>query len=142
MPYYIEQIRCNKERYPELLLIAAPSEERVRSCLSAGDLYVTKKGEEVVCAALMKTEGDPVELKNLVAHPSHLRQGHVTRTMKYLMERYGNRRICSGTGGTGIESVEFFQLTFYRKMGFQVTEVIRNYFTDTYPEPIYEENGM
>ncbi len=142
MSYHIEQINCDKESYLELLLIADPSEETVRSYLSAGDLYVMKKGEEVVCAALMTAEGDRVELKNLVTHPSHLRQGHATQMMKYLMERYNHRKICLGTGGTGREGVEFFQLTFYKKMGFQVTDVIRNYFIENYPEPIYEENGM
>jgi len=43
MSYHIEQINCNKESYLELLLIADPSEETVRSYLSAGDLYVMKK---------------------------------------------------------------------------------------------------
>lgn len=140
----IEKITSAKERYLDLLLIADPSEEMIMRYLPGSDLYVLKENGQALCVAAMYPLGDGnYELKNIATSPSCQKKGYGKKMMKQLLEKYRNApAIYVGTGGTGIPGKEFYQLSFYKKCGFSHSHTIRNFFTDHYPEPIIEENGM
>lgn len=140
----IEKITSGKERYLDLLLIADPSEEMLMRYLPESDLYVLKENGQALCVAAMYPLGNGnYELKNIAAHPSFRKKGYGKMMMEHLLEKYADApAIYVGTGGTGIPGKEFYQLSFYKKCGFSYSHTIRNFFTDNYPEPIIEENGM
>jgi len=138
----IEKIESDKEKYLELLLIADPSEEMVMKYLGPGDLYVIHEKNAPVCAAVVYTEGETSEIKNISTYPGFQKQGYGKKLMEYLIDRYGKTGdLILGTSRTGIPGKEFYQLEFYLKCGFEITQIIENYFVDNYPEPIFEENG-
>lgn len=139
----IYQIKNNKEQLLDLLLIADPSEEMIRRYLTDGELFVMEYQKEITCAAVIYPLSDNrIELKNLVTHPQHLRKGAATKMLCFLLEHYRNASaMLIGTGSTGKDDADFFQVDFYKKCGFIHSHTIRNYFVDHYPDPIYEEDG-
>lgn len=139
----IYQVKDNKERLLDLLLIADPSEEMIHHYLKDGELFVMEHQKEVICAAVISRHPDNrVELKNLVTHPRHLRKGAATQMLRFLLDHYQDATaMLIGTGSTGKEDADFYQVDFYKKCGFIYSHTIKNFFIDHYPDPIYEEDG-
>lgn len=138
----IEEITENKEAFIELLLIADPSVDMITKYLSKGHLFTMQVKKEVVCAVVVVSDGVTAEIKNLVTHPDHLRKGYASHMISFIINYFqGTPEIIVGTGSTGIPEREFYQLAFYRKCGFVNSHIIRNFFVDNYPKPIFEDNG-
>ncbi|MFR8836345.1 GNAT family N-acetyltransferase [Bacteroides nordii] len=138
----IEEITENKEAFIELLLIADPSVDMINKYLSKGHLFTMQVKKEIVCAAVVVSDGSTAEIKNLVTHPDHLRKGYASRMISFIFNYFKEiPEIIVGTGSTGIPEREFYQLAFYRKCGFVDSHIIRNFFVDNYPEPIFEDNS-
>lgn len=141
-PFKIREITEQKEAFLDLLLIADPSAEMIEHYLVDGHLFAMQAEGTTVCTAVVVLDGDTAEIKNLATHPQHLRKGYATAMMNFITAHYKETpNIIVGTGGTGIPGKEFFQLEFYRKCGFVESQIIKNYFVDNYPEPIFEDNG-
>lgn len=138
----VYEIKRNKEDYLDLLLIADPSVEMIRHYLDKGHLYVLQIEKTTLCAAVVLSDKDTAEIKNLVTNPHHLRKGYASQMINFITIHYKDTpNIIVGTGGTGIPGKEFYQLEFYRKCGFIESHIIKNFFIDNYPEPIFEDNG-
>ena len=136
------EIKEKKEDYLNLLLIADPSVDMIRHYLDRGDLYVMQLEETPVCVTVVVSDKETAEIKNLATHPDYLRRGYASRMIDFIIEHYREiPNITVGTGSTGIPGKEFYQLAFYRKCGFVESHIIKNFFIDKYPEPIYEDNG-
>lgn len=118
-----------------LLLLADPSEEKVRAYLPASRCFVVSNGAEVVGVCVVQPRGaDAYELMSIAVHPAHQRSGYGTALLKWVIERYrksGARSLEVGTGTFG------YQLAFYQRHGFRVTRIDHDFFVDNYPEPIF-----
>ena len=80
---------------------------------------------------------DVFEVKNLAVWPQEQRRGYgrfLMTEMCRLYSRLGTRMLV-GTGDV------FETLNFYQACGFTRSHVIKNFFTDNYPQPIFE-NGI
>ena len=138
----IREIKENKEDYLNLLLIADPSVDMIQHYLGRGHLYIMQLEEIPVCVTVVVSDKETAEIKNLATHPDYLRRGYASRMMSFIVEHYRETpNIIVGTGSTGIPGKEFYQLDFYRKCGFVESHIIKNFFVDNYPEPIFEDNG-
>ena len=138
----IREIKENKEDYLNLLLIADPSVDMIQHYLGRGHLYIMQLEEIPVCVTVEVSDKETAEIKNLATHPDYLRRGYASRMMSFIVEHYRETpNIIVGTGSTGITGKEFYQLDFYRKCGFVESHIIKNFFVDNYPEPIFEDNG-
>ena len=136
------EIKENKEDYLNLLLIADPSVDMIQHYLGRGHLYIMQLEEIPVCVTVVVSDKETAEIKNLATHPDYLRRGYASRMMSFIVEHYRETpNIIVGTGSTGIPGKEFYQLDFYRKCGFVESHIIKNFFVDNYPEPIFEDNG-
>ena len=99
------------------------------------DLYDEDK-LRAVC--VVTNEGKGIyELKNIATCPDSQRKGYGKSLIEYLFHYYSDR--CSvmfvGTGDTP------HTLLFYQSCGFVPSHRIKNFFTDHYDHPIYE-NGI
>lgn len=124
----------------ELLLLADPSKDLVDEYLKSSDIYAARQNDEtlgivVLCPLITGT----VEIKNVAVKPEFQRQG----VGSFLIENavrvaYLNsqKSVCIGTANSSVG-----QLYLYQKLGFEITDIKRNFFTDNYAEPIYE-NGI
>ncbi|MCZ8516266.1 GNAT family N-acetyltransferase [Paenibacillus filicis] len=124
----------------ELLLLADPEAQIVRSYMKRGKCYVMEHhGEVIGTYVLLPTRPHTVELVNLAVRETMQGQGlgrqliaHALQTSREL----GYKTIEVGTGNSSVG-----QLLLYQKWGFRITGVDRDFFTRHYAEPIVE-NGI
>lgn len=120
----------------ELLLLADPSEARVRAYLSTSRCFVASIEGAVVGACVVQPRGSGAhEIMNIAVHPDRQRCGHGTALLKSVIEIFrmeGARQLEVGTGSFG------YQLAFYQRHGFRVSDIDRDFFIRNYPEPIFE----
>lgn len=120
-----------------LLLLADPSEEKVRAYLPASRCFIVSNGAEVVGACVVQPRGaDAHELMSIAVHPAHQRSGYGAALLKWVIECYRNSGARSLEVGTGTFG---YQLAFYQRHGFRVTRIDHDFFVDSYPEPIFED---
>ena len=122
-----------------LLLLADPSEDKVRGYLPGSRCFVASEGAEVVGACVVQARGvGDCELMSIAVLPDRQRSGYGTALLKWVIECYRNsgaRTLEVGTGTFG------YQLAFYQRHGFRVTRIDHDFFIENYPEPIFE-NGI
>lgn len=123
----------------EILLLADPSPDKIRSYLSGSKCFVASSGAVVVGACVVQPRGaGTYELMCIAVHPSCQKSGYGTALLKWVIDFYrssGARQLEVGTGTFG------YQLAFYQRHGFRVTGIDHDFFVKNYPEPIYE-NGI
>ncbi|HAI77368.1 MAG TPA: GNAT family N-acetyltransferase [Microscillaceae bacterium] len=124
----------------ELLLLADPSKELIDNYLKQSEIFVAKQTNEIIgVIVLFPLSAETVEIKNIAVKPAFQGQG----IGRYLIEKVvqvallnQQKSICIGTANSSIG-----QLHLYQKLGFEITDIKRNFFTDNYAEAIYE-NGI
>ena len=122
-----------------LLLQGDPSEASIRTYLRSARILVALFGEQIVgvcCLSLRESDGEIMNLsvqadlqgrglgKALLEFAFGLARGDGIRTL----------RICTGNSSIG-------PLALYRKAGFRIVGIDRDYFAREYPRPIVE-NGI
>lgn len=136
MPLLIEEVP--PENAPiELLLLADPSEDKIRSYLCESKCFVVSTGAVVVGACVVQPhDADTYELMSIAVHPDHQNCGYGTALLKWVIDFYrisGARQLEVGTGTFG------YQLAYYQRQGFRVSSIDRDFFVNNYPEPIFED---
>lgn len=123
-----------------LLLLADPSESRIRSYLADSDCLVARRGNTVVGACVIqRKEQSAYELMAIATAPEHQRSGVGARLLKQAIarcEEQGASRLEVGTGSFG------YQLRFYQKHGFRVCGIERDFFLRNYDAPIVEDGVL
>lgn len=121
----------------DLLLLADPSEDKLRSYLCGSKCFVASLGGVVVGACVvLPLEAGVHELMAIAVHPAHQQAGHGTALLRWVIDFFrdsGARRLEVGTGTFG------YQLAFYQRQGFRVTRIDQDFFVKHYPEPIFED---
>lgn len=121
----------------DLLLLADPSETKVRAYLAASRCFAAVDDGAVVAACAVQPRGAGThELMSIAVRPGSQKSGIGTALLEWIVDLYekaGAARLEVGTGSFG------YQLAFYQRQGFRVTAIDRDFFTRNYPEPIVEE---
>jgi ribosomal protein S18 acetylase RimI-like enzyme len=129
----------NKLLY-EFLLLADPSKELVDEYLKQSDIYIARQNDETLgVVVLFPLTIETVEIKNVAVKPELQGQGIGSFLIENAVQvALLNRQksICIGTANSSVG-----QLYLYQKLGFEITDIKRHFFTDNYAEPIYE-NGI
>lgn len=129
--------------YPyDLLLLADETIEGINKYLFDSEVYVaafpgTKKPIGVFC--LRRIDADTVEIMNIAVAENRQGSGVGSSLIDKaiaIAEEKGYKQIILGTADCGIK-----QIRFYEKNGFVQYGIKKNYFTDIYDTPIYE-NGV
>ncbi|MFW5801411.1 MAG: GNAT family N-acetyltransferase [Spirochaeta sp.] len=123
----------------ELILLADPSEEKVLSYLPHSDCFAAFIDSRMIAVCLVLPRGEGAfELMSIAVQEELHQHGVGSRLLAWVLEFYRNagaRQLEVGTGTFG------YQLAFYQRQGFRVTEIDRDFFTSNYAEPIFE-NGI
>ena len=137
----IKYLEVAPEEFPaKLLLEADPSAASISSYLKGSRSYIAKDEREQTIAAcvLGETSIGVVEIFNIAVDPKSRARGVGTGLLSFVIEQMrsaGIERIELGTGSFG------YQLTFYQRLGFRVSSVLKDHFLKNYADPIYE-NGI
>ncbi|GAM54252.1 acrtyltransferase [Vibrio ishigakensis] len=123
-----------------LLLEADPDEAMVLSYLESCLAFVLIEEDKVAGACLLRQEsdGNSAELMNIAIWPDKQKLGLGSVLLEGVLTSESVTRLDKIWLKTGTFG---HQLSFYQRQGFRVERVVKNYFVDNYPEPIYE-NGI
>lgn len=122
-----------KWQFRELLLLADPSEEMIGLYLAEGDMFVWRDSDGVVIGeAVVDATG---EVKNLAVAPAMQGRGWGRRILDDLCQHY------KGVFSTLTVGPSSGGVAFYEKCGFRYSHTLRGFFTENYPEPVFEEEG-
>lgn len=130
----IQKITHNKKAYIDLLLLADEQEDMIDRYLECGEMFVLyDEGVKAECVITKESDGI-YELKNIAVKPDCQRKGYGRLLINFLFSHYADcNTLLVGTGD--VPSA----LGFYRKCGFRKSHRIKNFFTDNYDHPMYED---
>lgn len=143
----LQTITNQKKRYLPLLLDADPEEAMIDRYLEQGELFCYGDKAHPLCLAVVCPYTPPdgsisiaagpyYELKNLVTHPEHRRQGLGSAMLTSLCIRYAAPQavIFVGTSQKGV--------SFYQRNGFRPSHIVHDFFLSQYRQPIYEDGQL
>ncbi|MDO5603405.1 MAG: GNAT family N-acetyltransferase [Oscillospiraceae bacterium] len=130
----IQKVTHNKKAYLGLLLLADEQEDMIDKYLEHGEMFILAE-EDVKAECVVTKEADGIyELKNIAVLPECQRKGYGKKMIDFLFCHYaGCGTLLVGTGD--VPSA----LVFYHKCGFKESHRIKNFFTDNYDHPIFED---
>ena len=129
----IREIKENKKKYLDLLLLADEQEDMIDRYLDKGTMYVLEDdGVKAQCVVL--EENGILEIKNIASDPQFQGRGYGRAMIEFIEDKYRGkyRQLQVGTGDSPST------VPFYKKCGFVPSHRIRNFFTDNYSRPIYD----
>lgn len=128
-------INENKKKYIDLLLLADEQESMIDKYIDRGDMFVIKDNNIVVAECVVTNEAEGVyELKNIAVLPEKQKMGYGKMLIDYVFNYYEDlKTLYVGTGDS------ILTVPFYKKCGFVESHRVKNFFTDNYDHPIFEE---
>lgn len=133
----IKEITENKKAFMDILLIGDEEETMINKYLDKGTLFVLYDNSILVSACVViQIDSKTFEIKNLATYPMYQKKGYASKLLGFIFNKYKNKAdyVILGTGEN--DTV----LDFYKKKGFKVTHRIKNFFTENYSRPIFENN--
>jgi len=124
----------------DLLLLADETKEAIDKYIHASDIYIAEsEGEKIAVYALYPVNKEEIEIKNIAVIPPLQGKGIGTRLLEDAEDKAragGYHFLRIATADAGIR-----QLKLYQTYGFEMHEILKNFITNNYPEPIFE-NGI
>lgn len=131
----IEVIKNSKKDFLDLLLLADEQERMIDKYLERGELFALYDGDlKSVC--VVTREGDDVcELKNIATYEKWHGKGYGSKLLNHIFSHYKDKytTMLVGTGDSPLI------IQFYQKNGFRISHRIKNFFTDNYDHPMFED---
>ena len=131
----ITEIKEQKKRFLDLLLVGDEQEDMIDLYLERGTLYVLED-DGVKAVIVVTDEGDGIlEIKNISVDPGCQRKGYGRVLIDAMAEIYRGQYTClqAGTGDSPLT------VPFYERCGFVRSHSIPNFFLENYDHPIFEE---
>lgn len=131
------EIKENKKKYIDLLLLGDEQESMVDRYLERGKMYVLLDSDVKAQCVVTRESDKIIEIKNISVKPEFQRMGYGKHLIKFIENEYRDEfeYLQAGTGD-GTQNAKF-----YEKCGFKKSHIIKNFFTDNYDRPIVE-NGI
>lgn len=131
----IEKIINNKKQFIDLLLLADEQENMIDKYLEAGDMFALYDDDLKTVCVVVPIDKETCELKNIATYEKYQGKGYAKSLIRYISDYYKNsyKTMLVGTGETPKI------LSFYEGCGFEKSHLVKNFFTDNYDHPMFEE---
>ncbi len=124
------RILSGTESYPMQLLLVDPSEILVSEYLQRGICYVLEENNQIIGEyVLLPTRPETVELVNVAVEVSRHNNGIGKKLIFHAIETARTAGFKTMEVGTGNSSIN--QLALYRKCGFRMTHIDRDFSSQT-----------
>lgn len=130
----IRKVTGAKKEYIDLLLLADEQENMIDKYLEKGEMFVLDdNGIKAECVVTKESDGT-YELKNIAVLPDCQRKGYGKSLIEFVFAHYSDCNVMLvGTGDCD------WTLSFYQICGFNESHRIKNFFTDNYDHPMFED---
>ncbi|MBS1510254.1 MAG: GNAT family N-acetyltransferase [Bacteroidetes bacterium] len=129
----------NEEVPYALLLLSDDTKEAIDHNLAKGELYLGRQNGQIIASFILKCiDIGTIEIKNIAVLESLQGKGVGTILIDFIKENAtlrGFHQLLVGTCDQCHKEIEF-----YKKSGFKLFDVRKNFFLENYYKPIYE-NG-
>jgi GNAT superfamily N-acetyltransferase len=131
----IEKITSNKKQFLDLLLLADEQEDMIDKYLDDGDMFALYDDDLKSICVIAPIDENACELKNIATYEKYQSKGYGKELIQFIFDYYRDKyqTIFVGTGEI------HWILSFYEKCGFEISHRIKNFFTDNYDHPMFEE---
>ncbi|MDL2258717.1 GNAT family N-acetyltransferase [Eubacteriales bacterium OttesenSCG-928-K08] len=130
----IRKITSDKKQYLTLLLLADEQESMIDKYLERGEMFVLDDNGVKAECVVTKEDAGVYELKNIAVLPDCQRKGYGQTLVDFVFANYADCKVMFvGTGDC--QST----LSFYKNCGFKESHRIKNFFTDNYDHPMFED---
>lgn len=131
----IKYISENKKQFLDLLLLGDESESMIDLYLDKGDMFALYDDSLKAVCVVTQEDNKTCELKNIAVYEQFQGQGYGTALISFITDHYKGRYETMILGTGDVPSI----LSFYKKCGFEPAHRIKNFFTDNYDHPMFEE---
>jgi len=131
----IEKITDNKKQYLDLLLLADEQEDMIDKYLENGDMYALYDDDLKSVCVVVAIDKETCELKNIATYKKYQGKGYAKALIKFVSDFYKNKYKVMLVGTGEVPSI----LSFYENCGFKKSHAVKNFFTDNYDHPMFEE---
>ena len=130
----IVEVKFDKKKYMDLLLLADEQEDMIDRYLERGTMYVLDDDGVKAECVVTEESSEILEIKNIATVPLHQEKGYGKMLINFIVSKYSGRYtvLRVGTGDSPLT------VPFYEKCGFQRSHIVKNFFIDHYDHPIYE----
>lgn len=131
----IEKITGNKKKYLDLLLLADEQENMIDRYLERGDMFALFDDDLKTVCVVVPVSKETCELKNIATYEKYQSKGYARTLIEFISNYYGKnyKKMLVGTGETPRI------LSFYESCGFTKSHTVKNFFTDNYDHPMFED---
>lgn len=132
----IEKFTENKKQFLDLLLLADEQENMIDKYLPNGDLFALYDDDLKSVCVVVPIDKKTCELKNIATYEKYQGKGYGSALINFIADFYKNdyKTMLVGTGETPAI------LSFYESCGFVKSHRIKNFFTDNYDHPMFEDD--
>ena len=131
----IEKITHNKKQYLDLLLLADEQENMIDKYLENGDMFALFDDDLKTVCVVVAIDSETCELKNIATYPKYQGKGYAKILIKFISDFYKDKYKAMLVGTGEVPSI----LSFYNSCGFEKSHCIKNFFTNNYDHPMFEE---
>jgi GNAT superfamily N-acetyltransferase len=131
----IEKITHNKKQYLDLLLLADEQENMIDRYLANGDMFALYDDDLKTVCVVVAVDTETCELKNIATYKKYQGKGYANAMIKFVSDFYKHNYKTMLVGTGDVPSI----LSFYESCGFEKSHLIKNFFTDNYDHPMFEE---
>lgn len=133
----IKRILSDKKQFLDLLLLADEQEDMIDRYLERGDVFALYDGDLKSICVVTKEDAGIYELKNIATYDRYQGKGYGKALVNYILDYYKGKckSMFVGTGDSPLT------VPFYEHCGFIISHRVKNFFTDNYNHPIFE-NGI
>ena len=131
----IEKITENKKQFLDLLLLADEQENMIDRYLANGDLFALYDDDLKSVCVVIQIDSETCELKNIATYEKYQGRGYGKTLIEFVTDYYKSvyKTMLVGTGEIP------WILSFYESCGFEQSYRVKNFFTDNYDNPMFEE---
>jgi ribosomal protein S18 acetylase RimI-like enzyme len=138
---YIERFIGERSEIRELMELADDSASEIDGYIEAGEVFVARRGDQVVGHVLFIPSGVQWEIKSIAVLGRLQRQGIGTALVRSVLQ-------CAALGGdclqvvVGTATADIDNLRFYQRLGFRMDRIERNVFAPDRGYASLEANGI
>lgn len=117
------------------MLLADEQENMIDRYLPGGDLFALYDDDLKSVCVVLPIDRETCELKNIATYEKYQGKGYGRALLHFISDFYKNdyKKMLVGTGETPAI------LSFYESCGFEKSHRVKNFFTDNYDHPMFED---
>ena len=125
----------DKLNFMELLFLADEDLKMIEKYLHRGEMFALYDDDLKSVCIVTRESDDVCELKNIATYEKWHGKGYGSKLLSYIFSHYKGkyRTMLVGTGDIS------WIIQFYQKNGFRISHRVKDFFTDNYEHPIFED---